>query len=755
MSILATLLALPLLQPLALPQGGAPVPPIQDVGEAYVLNFAEDPESSMTLERFVLACEEVTRINFTYSDETSSLLKTSKVRLLGTKRVPKSDFYSFFQIIMVINDFVCSEIGEEPLSVVVIDSLKTQARNTIRADAIYVEPERLHEYANQPATLIMTVITLPNTDVRQLSNAMRTMITDANTQQMLPAGNTDSMVLVGFGSQVAATARMLRIVDEASKVVPVLPEFEVIPLEYASADEIASTIEELLDASRRAVQGGRPQQAVQQGATGQIQRGQTEAKIMVDPRTNSLLVMAMPLDMPGIKELIARLDVNVVERERSYHIYKLDNVNAGDLAETLNDFLQDASRLEQNRGGTAQGGAQRAPGASSRAQEFVVVPDPETNSLLIAASRTRYEELISLIKRLDQRQPQVLIETALVELSARDFYDVGVELGFADLPAVNERGGFGVTGFGLSSITDGDGDGIPDTKVPNVPSGGITAGILDGDQFSLPMMLQLLQEKRNSNVLNVPSVLVNNNGSAIVVSKESQPTQITNQTQFGQQTTQGEPVEAGVTMQISPSISASNYLRLNIFLEVSNFIGSPQGNLTPPTTTRTIDTSVNVPDGDTMVIGGIIIDNSQETTNQVPLLGDIPILGHLFRRDSETQDHTALYFFVTPHILRDEHFADLAEISYRRKLEAADAIGAHRIRMVDSGFGEKSESLDLSGFDVPLYTSPERGEVDEQEVGLDKLEINNLLKDGRKPRVPALGARSYAPAPKVEAGSER
>ncbi|MFT4540476.1 MAG: general secretion pathway protein D [Planctomycetota bacterium] len=734
MSILATVLALFVLQPLALPQATEQVPPIQEVGGAYVLNFADDSENSMALETFVLACEEVTSINFTYSDETATLLKTTKVRLLGTKRVPKTEFYSFFQIIMIINDFVCSEIGADPLAVVVIESLKTQARNTIRADAIYVEPDRLHEYANQPATLITTVITLPNTDVRQLSNAMRTMITDANTQQMLPAGNTDSMVLVGFGSNVAATARMLRIVDQASKVDPVLPEFEVIPLEYASADEIASTIEELLEASRRAVQGGRTAQP-QQGATGQLQPGQTEAKIMVDPRTNSLLVMAMPLDMPGIKELIARLDVNVVERERSYHIYKLDNVNAEQLSETLNDFLQDASRLEQNRQSNAQGG-QRAAGASSRTQEFVVVPDNETNSLLIAASRTRYEELLALIKRLDQRQDQVLIETALVELSARDFYDVGVELGFADLPIADERGGFGVTGFGLSSITDGDGDGILDTRVPNVPSGGISAGILDGDMFSLPMMIQLLQEKRNSNVLNVPSVLVNNNGTAIVVSKEEQPTTQISQTQFGQQESPGDYVEAGVTMQISPSISASNYLRLNIFLEVSNFIGSPQGNIPPPITTRTIDTSVNVPDGDTMVIGGIIIDNTQTTTNQVPILGDIPILGQLFRRDSETQDHTALYFFVTPHILRDEHFADLAEISYRKKLEAADTIGAKRIRLIDPAFGESQQGIDLSGFDLPLYTSPQAGEVDEETIGLDKVEINNLLRDARRPVMP-------------------
>jgi len=715
-------------------QQGAPEP-IQAVGDDYILNFGsgETDEDRLDLQSFVEVCQEVTDIAFTYTEETANLLRSSSVRLLGTKRVPKDQFYEFFQIIMIINDFVCTEVGADPLSVIEINSLKTQARNTVRGDAIYVDPEDLDDFAHQPATLITTVIELPNTDVRQLTNSMRAMITDANTQQMLPAGNTNAMVLSGFGSNVVAMARMLKIVDDASRVDPVVPQFEVIPLEYAAAEEIASTIEELMEASRRAAQG-RAAANPAQGATGAIQRGQTEAKIMVDPRTNKLLVMAMPEDMPGIKELVARLDVDIIERERSYHIYKLDNVNADDLATTLNEFLQDASRLENQRPGGTGGANNRGGGASTRSQEFVVVADPETNALLIAASRTRYEELIALIEALDERQDQVLIETALIELSGRDFYDIGVELGFADLPGTGETGGYGVTGFGLSTFGDSDGDGIPDSRIPNEPSSGIAAGILDGDDFSLPVLLQLVEERRNSNVLNIPSVLVNNNGSATVESKEEQPTREINQTQFGQQETAGPYVEAGVTMQISPSISASNYLRLNIELEVSNFIGTAQGSIPPPITTRIIRTTVNVPDGDTMVIGGIIIDNTNKTRNQVPLLGDIPILGHLFRRESGSKDRTALYFFVTPHILRDEKFADLEKISYDKKLEAADIIGADRIRLVDPLFGKDDDIL--SGFDIPTYTPPSSGEVQGKSVGLDPLEINEMLRDARKPKAP-------------------
>jgi general secretion pathway protein D len=754
--MIATLLSLPLILPAANPvpalvlpsaasaealrgpavlQEDPPTPPIQELDEDnFLLTFAaggNGKDDGMTLEDFVQTCQTVTGITFTYDTETQGYLSNAKVLLIGSKKVPKKDFYNFFQILLVINNFVCTQVGPEPISVIEITSLDTGARSTIKSASTYVDPENLSKYENQPATLITTVIHLPNTDVRQVTTALRQMFPDPNTQSMLPAGNTNSVVLMGFGTNVVSIARMLTIVDNASKVEPVVPQFEVIPLEYAAADEIASTIEELLEASRRAAQSNARGAQPAQGATGQLQRGQTEAKIMVNPRTNSLLVMAMPEDMPSIKDLIARLDVDIVERERTYHVYPLENVAALETAETLNKFLQDAARMDQARG--AQNQNQNRSGAG--AAEFVVVEDVQTNSLLIAASRSRYEELITLVKRLDQRQDQVLIETALIELSGRDILNIGVELGLADIPGVGDNGGFGLTNFGLSTLADTDNDGIPDTKVPNSING-ITAGILDGDDFSMPVLLNLLEEKRNSNVLNVPSVLVNNNGNATVTTLDEQPTTtITASGGIGGQTQENfaNYESAGITMQISPSISASRYLRLGISLEVSTFIGAIGGPVPPARVTRTIETTVNVPDGDTMVIGGIIVDNTNVTETQVPFLGDLPIIGRLFENKASTVDRTALYFFVTPHILQDVAFADLAEISYRKKLEAANTIGFERLRQIDPNFGPDGNDLDLSGFDVPLYSPPVRGvEVSPAELGLDPERTRELLEKGSK-----------------------
>jgi hypothetical protein len=180
-------------------------------------------------------------------------------------------------------------------------------------------------------------------------------------------------------------------------------------------------------------------------------------------------------------------------------------------------------------------------------------------------------------------------------------------------------------------------------------------------------------------------------------------------------------------MEISPTISASHYLRLNCSLEVSNFLGSVSGAIPPPRTTRTIQTTINVPDGDTMVIGGIITDNKGSDRTSVPWLGDIPILGYLFGSNGTSANKTTLYFFVTPHIMRDRDFADLAEYSYKRKLEAADTIGADRVRVIDPTFGRSNKGVDMRGFEVPLYRGPTRGEVPSDSVGLDPSKVNGLL----------------------------
>ncbi len=717
-------------------------PLVYEVGDDLIIDVAEVGPETINLEWLTKLCQSQTGRVFTYDEPTGTELRNKQLRLIGPKRVPKAEIYSFYQIINFIHGFILKKVGPEPLSVILVQPAQPtgQRPTQVRNEAVYVTPDELPGIASQVATQVVTVMHLPHTDVRQLGNSLRALTADpSGAQNVTPVGNSNSVILTGFASSVASLAKILQLVDdEAARDAGVEPGFEVIPLEFAAAEDMADILEQLLEAARRNVQGARAQVAAAQGATGQIAGGGGETKILTYPRTNSLLVMALPEDMQNIKELVARLDVDVIEPERTYHVYALDNVKASDLSEVLEDFIQGANRLAQSGaagragGGNAQPAAAPGTGLSSRDSEIVVVADEATNSLLIAASKRRYEEVLELIEKLDRRQPQVLIETALIELSGRDTLDLGVELGFADIPA-DGTGGFGITSFGLSTFEDTTGDGIPDLRVPNEDLLGVTGGIIESGDFSLPFLINAVKTRRDTNVLNIPSVLVNNNGSATVTATESEPTTTSTQAAAGgSQTGFGGYQDAGITMQISPSISASGYLRMDVTLEISNFTGSFSGGIPPPKTTRTISTSVNVPDGDTMVIGGIISDNTAEDTTGVPWLSDIPLLGHLFRRDSDSNNRTTLYFFVTPHILEDKNFADLAEISYQVKLKAAEKIGADRVKIVDPTFESSADAVDLSGFEVPLYRSPGAGEVSPQEVGLDPLKRNQML-EGQVP----------------------
>ncbi|NOT30319.1 MAG: hypothetical protein HOP15_07715, partial [Planctomycetes bacterium] len=359
--------------------------------------------------------------------------------------------------------------------------------------------------------------------------------------------------------------------------------------------------------------------------------------------------------------------------------------------------------------------------------EVIVVPDEASNALLVAANKTRYLEVLELIRQLDRRQDQVLIESALIELTGSDFRDIGVEWALGD---VTGDGGFGVTGFGFSNINLETG-----LRTPTPPTGGLVAGILSGNDVNLPILLSAVSRTTGANVLNVPSVLVNNNGSAKVVTLDEQPTTTVTAPGGGGQTQRNFSgyQSAGITLEISPSISASRYLRLDISLVVSNFTGSfdASSDVPPPKVTREMSTTVNIPDGDTMVIGGVISDSQQKTRQGVPWLANLPLVGALFRHDSDTDARTTLYFFVTPHILRDPDFADLAEISYQKKLSAAEIVGKDRLRMVDPDFGASQSTIDFGSFQMPRVRASERGEIAPEELGLDPLRREQLLRKAR------------------------
>lgn len=300
-----------------------------------------------------------------------------------------------------------------------------------------------------------------------------------------------------------------------------------------------------------------------------------------------------------------------------------------------------------------------------------VIADTANNQVLVKASVRQQEEFAKLINKLDQRRPQVYIEVQIVSVTANDDFRFAVETqGIA--------GQFGLnTNFGLGQLPGTNGFGTPDQfqSQKNIATGltGLTAALIKTDQ--VPLILTALKNNSDTRILSSPQILVDDNQTAEVLSTDEQPTTTTTQTTGNPaQTSFGQYVSAGTTLTVTPSISEGGYMRLNYNIELSNFIGSGSNGVPPPKQTRNVNSdSVTIPGDTTIIVGGIKVDSKSNTIVKVPLLGDIPFLGYLFRDTNKTNASTRLYVFITPRILRDAHFADLRLLTRGPRGEAGVA----------------------------------------------------------------------------------
>jgi len=292
-------------------------PPVQDPAldfpepKADMLIPVDEQGTSWTMLKLVNEYARLSDQHFVLTPEATNLLGSVSTGLIRSVQVPKADVQSMFERLLYQNHFALRVLRAEAPRLLAVDSLISGSRQGLRQNATFVPEELLEKYGDHPAMMITTIVHLPNTDVRQLSNSMRTMITDANTQQMLPAGNTNSMVLTGFGGQVAGLVSMLRLTDKTSQIAgestaadTMDPVFERFPLANAVAAEVSASIEELVNSSSRrqtGTQAGNPQALY-------TQRGHTDARVLFDARTNALVVMAMPYDMKKVKMLVGLFD---------------------------------------------------------------------------------------------------------------------------------------------------------------------------------------------------------------------------------------------------------------------------------------------------------------------------------------------------------------------------------------------------------------------------------------------------------------
>ena len=486
--------------------------------------------------------------------------------------------------------------------------------------------------------------------------------------------------------------KLLKIIDIEQKN----PEriVHIIEAKEADAQELVSIIESFLQQSRASRSSSsaakapvRTSSSSASRSVSSISRGGTndfETSLIADPRTQKIIITTYTMeDLEDINMLVRELDTRFDLRRLKTQIYRMRYLKAIDVAPVISDIIgstggtrsgtrglgtsaRSRTRTQgrattQNRsalGGTTGRASTGLTGQGGGAGMLptLIVPHEETNALIVQAEPEEYAEILNILEQIDVKRRQVFLEAALVQVAQSSSLNYTIELLAGDPDDRDARLLF-ESSFGLSGINTEDFNRVFD--LTNPPAGGVAA-LMDRGKF--PMLVQFLKANSDSKVLATPFILADDNVQSTINITETR--YVTNSSTVNTATTtsqQGE--EAGITLDIFPTINSENSVFLEAGLEVSEFAAAATGNTLPPKTTNSITSSVTIAGDRLYVIGGLTRENKAKVVDKIPLLGDIPFLGKLFRSEGDSSSVTNLYIFLRAHILTDENFKDLANLT--------------------------------------------------------------------------------------------
>jgi len=514
--------------------------------------------------------------------------------------------------------------------------------------------------------IITQIFPLRYENPNNLVAVLRPLITANNTINANPGSN--SLIITDYADNLQRMSRIIAALDQ-----PPGTDVEIIPLQHAVAADLAPLVQRLSDGGGAGVPGV------------PVAAGGGATTVIADSRANALIVRAPnAARLAQVKANIERLDrpTTLVGAGGGMWVVHLKNADAVKLATVVRAAF---SALGGAGGGSAGGGSAATaptvatapvPAGATQATSPVaasaspstggfIQADPSTNSLIITAPEPLYKQVRALVDQLDTRRAQVYIESMIVEVDGGDAVDLGFQwqglLGQSgDKWGVATGTNYGSTG-NIIGITGAAAAGNVASAVSSIGQGLNVALLRNyGGVYSLAGILRALQSQTTTNVVSTPNLITLDNEEAKIVVGENVPF-ITGQfTQTGGATTNPfqtiERKDVGITLRIKPQIGESGAIRMVIFQEQSSVktdVAAGTSNAGPSTTKRSIEGTVTVDDGQILVLGGLIEDRYETTRSKVPLLGDIPVLGGLFRSESRTRKRTNLMVFLRPVVMRD------------------------------------------------------------------------------------------------------
>lgn len=542
-----------------------------------------------------------------------------KVKVISSKPVSAGELYQLFLSILDVHGYAAVRSGEVVRVIQNKDARSAPVSVSDGQSGLTSE-----EYVTQ-------VLRLDNISAAKLIPVLRPLV--PQQAHMAAYAPSNAIIISDISSNIDKIRDIIERMDKSA-----VQQTDVVKLRYAVAEDVVKMLDQLNKSEAKAA------------------GGEQETLLVADTRTNSVLVSGDELERARMRTLIDHLDTPL-EQSGNVKVIYLEYANALDIAEVLTRVMKNISELEPAEGLKAGGSGNTS----------TIEADEGTNALIITADADEMAALEAVIQRLDIRRAQVLVEAIIVEMEVIDGQDLGLQWLFADS-----------SGFYGSNINADDARAarigaavLPEDSDDGEVNIGALAGALAStpglslgwgqisDGLSMTVILNALKETANANILSTPSILTLDNQEAYITVGQNVPFVTGSFTSTADSATNPfqtiERENVGITLTVTPHINEGDAVVLDISQEVSSLSNLSVGDVASDiiTNERKIETKVLAIDGQIVVLGGLIKDDVQDAQQKVPLLGDIPYLGRLFRSDAEKVTKQNLMIFMRTTIIRD------------------------------------------------------------------------------------------------------
>ena len=563
-----------------------------------------------------------------------------KVTILSPAKISIKEAYRVFESVLEVHGYATVKAGKV-IKIIPSPEARTKSIET-----------RLKDESILPEDKVVTqIIPLTYAAPREIKRLLAPLISKSSVILAYPPTNT--LIVTDVASNIRRLMRILKTID----VSRIGRELSVIPLQYANADDLVKLLRSVFKAAQKPKKGG-------------ISK---TVNFVADRRTNTLVLLAGMEDTGRIKLLIKMLDKETPRGKEKIHVYYLEYAIAEDLAKVLLALPK------------KQAGAKRESKAPIISAKVRITADKATNSLIIMSEKEDFAVLKQIIKKLDIPRAMVYIECLIMEVNVTKEFNLGVDwiaagdgrLGGNQVIYGGGSGGGGTASGMFAPTASGTAAlaAFPTGLALGILGEGITVGNV---MFpSIAALINAYKQDKDVHILSTPQILTMDNEEAKIYVGKNIPFKTTTGTTAAAVTYETfEYKDVGIKLTITPNINKDRRIRLKIAQEVIRLEST--SDFRPTTLKRTIDTTVIVNDKNTIVIGGLIDEGFSNIERGVPCLGNIPLLGALFRSKSSDSDKTNLFVFLTPRVIESPEEA--AEV-YRDKKDQIDTIKEGQIKL--------------------------------------------------------------------------